>query len=89
MLVGQTNYNIDVSTVGCALVPLMQSSLGDFIKSPVGAVSLGRKSEMSPDESEAKDRAEFEGHSIVVYREFQSGARRITIDVDGRGSAVV
>jgi hypothetical protein len=39
--------------------------------------------EAAPGEAAAKDHVDFEGHSIVLYRQFRSGARRIAIDVDG------
>jgi hypothetical protein len=40
----------------------------------------------APDQSDAKDRVDFQGRSIVVYRELKSGARRIAIDLDGAGT---
>jgi hypothetical protein len=38
--------------------------------------------EAAPGEA-AADHVDFEGRSIVVYRQFQSGARRIAINVEG------
>jgi hypothetical protein len=35
---------------------------------------------------DAELRVDFQGRSIVVYTEFQSGARRIAIDLDGNGA---
>jgi hypothetical protein len=48
----------------------------------------GRSVDTSPDQStsDAKDRVDFQGRSIVVYSEFQSGARRIAIDLDSAGT---
>jgi hypothetical protein len=45
------------------------------------------KSDTAPGQSAVHDHVDFEGHSIVVYREYQSGARRIAIDFDGLSSS--
>jgi hypothetical protein len=48
-----------------------------------GVGAGARSFDTPPDQStsDAKDRADFQGNSIVIYSEFQSGARRIAIDL--------
>jgi hypothetical protein len=79
--------NIYISSVGRPFVRLTMGGAGNSEKAR-GAHSAGNlSSSTAPDQpsSEATDRVDFQGRSIVVYREFQSGARRIAIDWDGAG----
>jgi hypothetical protein len=54
---------------------------------PVGRLGgSGETREITPGDSASNDRVNFEGHSVVLYTQFQSGARRIAIDVDTAGT---
>jgi hypothetical protein len=69
--------SIYVSSAGRPFVRLMSS----------GRISRnGGDSFTAPGQSDAKDRVDFQGRSIVVYRELASGARRIAIDLVGAGT---
>jgi hypothetical protein len=46
---------------------------------------IGRVSEFAPGESTSPGKVDFEGRSVVVYRQFESGVRRIAIDFDNAG----
>jgi hypothetical protein len=79
--------NIYISSVGRPFVRLTMGGTGNSEKTR-GAHGTGNlSSSTAPDQpsSEATDRVDFQGRSIAVYREFQSGARRIAIDWDGAG----
>jgi hypothetical protein len=69
--------SIYVSSAGRPFVRLISS----------GRISRnGGDSFTAPGQSDAKDRVDFQGRSIVVYRELASGARRIAIDLAGAGT---
>ena len=77
--------NIYISTAGRPFVRLMTSAQGGRSRQESGGTGSLRSTgltETAPGEAAEKERVEFEGHSIVVYRQFLSGAHRITIDVD-------
>jgi hypothetical protein len=74
----------------CAVTAIC--SLSGYSRQQSGGVAghiAGSTSDVAPDGSfsAAKDHVDFEGRSIVVYRQFQSGARRIAIEIDGSGSS--
>ena len=72
-----------VSTVGRPFVRVSQTGMdgGLNFKGAMSSVT-GKTVERAPGQSSAKGRVDFEGRSIVVYREFESGARRIAIDFE-------
>jgi hypothetical protein len=54
---------------------------------PVGRLGgTGQSREITPGDSTSNDRVNFEGRSVVLYTQFQSGARRITIELDTAGT---
>jgi hypothetical protein len=80
--------NVYVSTAGRPFVRLIQSGTGGFareFRSNVATYGWSVSDDAAPGQPSAKDHVNFEGRSIAVYREFQSGARRIAIDLDGTG----
>jgi hypothetical protein len=76
--------NIYVSSGGRPFVRVISSGIGGHSRHELGGRSASPTSlaETAPTEA-AKDRVVFEGRSIVVYRQFRSGARRIAIESDG------
>ena len=81
--------NIYVSSAGRPFVRVVQSGFGGSYGYAL-RMPGSRSSDIAPGEppSTAKEyRVQFEGRSIVVYREFASGAHRIAVDVDGAGTA--
>jgi hypothetical protein len=75
--------NIYISSVGRPFVRLISTGVGAFNLHQLG--NPGYRSsltEAAPGEA-AAEHVDFEGRSIVVYRQFRSGARRIAIHVDG------
>jgi hypothetical protein len=75
--------NVYVSTAGRSFVRLVRSSIGGFTREGRSGLSVtGRtvSQETAPGQASARDYVNFEGRSIVVYREFESGARRIAFD---------
>jgi hypothetical protein len=78
--------NVYVSTAGRPFVRLVQTGKGDRqVRSMVAGFLSTVSDEAAPGQASAKDHVNFEGRSLAVYREFQSGARRIAIDLDGTG----
>jgi hypothetical protein len=78
--------NIYISTAGRPFVRVVAAGFGSFNVHQSGLVWSGSTladTETSPGETATKDHVAFEGRSIVVYRQFRSGARRIAIEVDG------
>lgn len=74
-----------ISTAGRPFVRLRQASFGSFRTGTMSSYATSSmRSDTAPGQSAVNDHVDFEGHSIVVFREFQSGARRIAIDFDGR-----
>jgi hypothetical protein len=54
---------------------------------PVGGLGgTGESREITPGDSASNGRVNFEGRSVVLYTQFQSGARRITIELDTAGT---
>jgi hypothetical protein len=79
--------NIYISTAGRSFVRLIQSNAGGVSHASVaGGGSTQEPLLIAPGKS-SSDHVDFQGHSIVVYREFQSGARRIAIDFEGAGKS--
>jgi hypothetical protein len=82
----QTAQNFLISR----LMNVYVSSAGrPFVRLIGGGARFGRSggdSFTAPGQSDVKDRVDFQGRSIVVYRELPSGARRISVDVDGGGT---
>lgn len=77
-----------ISTAGRPFVRLRQAGFGSFWTGTMRSYTTSSmKTDTAPGQSTANDHVDFEGHSIVVYREFQSGARRIAIDFDGLSSS--
>jgi hypothetical protein len=79
--------NIYISTAGRSFVRTVQSGTGGY--SSREARGIGHPiSEISPDKpiSALNERADFEGRSIVVYKQFPSGVRRIAIDLGDAGT---
>jgi hypothetical protein len=75
--------NIYISTAGRPFVRVISSGIaGHSHHEQLGGPPTGL-TESAPGEAAAKERVDFAGRSIVVYRQFRSGARRIAIDVDG------
>jgi hypothetical protein len=78
--------SIYISTAGRPFVRIRQNQFGGMglqIKTG-GAVEMNRTSETAPDvsSSSATEHVNFEGRSIIVNTQFESGARRIAIDFD-------
>jgi hypothetical protein len=72
---------IYISTAGRPFVRVTTVGMSGHSRREGGGNPSGL-TEAAPGEATARERVEFEGHSIVVYRQFRSGARRVTIDVD-------
>jgi hypothetical protein len=81
--------SVYISAAGRPFVRVNQTGIGG--RNPHGSAGglNGSMSEVAPTGSPSaeKDRVDFEGHSIVVYRELQSGVRRIVIDFDGTSTS--
>jgi len=80
-----------ISTAGRPFVRLTQhaAGFGFNLGKRSGPGRIGNVSQTAPDESSTSTKADhvkFEGRSVVVYRELESGARRIAIDLDGPNS---
>jgi hypothetical protein len=75
--------SIYISTAGRPFVRVINTSVYDHNIHEQSGVSRGGVTETVPGEAAARDRIDFEARSIVVYRQFRSGARRISIDLDG------
>jgi hypothetical protein len=77
--------NMYISSAGRPFVRLINSGMSGHSRQQMGGAGGFPSSltESAPSEAAAKDRVDFAGRSILVYRQFRSGARRITIDVDG------
>jgi hypothetical protein len=73
--------SVYISTAGRPFVRLIEAGFGGYRYDGTSA-SRPSLTETAPGEA-AEDRVDFEGRSIVVYKQFRSGARRIAIDVDG------
>jgi hypothetical protein len=78
--------NIYVSTAGRPFVRMIGTGIGGVNYHTQQGGQPSSKSESAPGQSDAKDRVDFQGRSIVAYREFQSGARRIAIEFEGASS---
>jgi hypothetical protein len=82
-----TQMNVYVSTAGRPFLRVMSTGMGGRSNQEAGGSGARRSTnltETAPEEAAAaKQRVEFEGRSIVVYRQFLSGAHRIAIDTDG------
>jgi hypothetical protein len=77
--------HIYISTAGRPFVRTVQGGAPSGV--PVGrSGGSGETREITPGDSASNDRVNFEGHSVVLYTQFQSGARRIAIDVDAAGT---
>jgi len=76
--------HVYVSTAGRPFVRVSQTGMdgGLNFKGAMSSVT-GKTVERAPGQSSARGRVDFDGRSIVVYREFESGARRIAIDFEG------
>jgi hypothetical protein len=79
--------NIYVSTAGRPFVRLTGTGIGGLSYHSQMSRTRSQSSESGPEQSDAKDRVDFQGRTIVAYREFESGARRISIDVEGADAA--
>jgi hypothetical protein len=81
------SLNIYISSAGRSFVRRTASGDGSAGRR-YGGVGAGSPSFVTfpgQSSSEARDRVDFQGRSIVVYTEFQSGARRIAVDLEGAG----
>jgi hypothetical protein len=65
--------------------PFVRRSVRNMLAGRTGRGAGSRSFDTAPDQSSsgAKDRVDVQGHLIVVYSEFHSGARRIAIDLGG------
>jgi hypothetical protein len=78
--------SIYLSTAGRPFMRLIQGSA--FPNHHLQGIGTGAGLlETSPDASQQAGHIDFAGRSIVVYREFESGAHRIAIDVDGANTS--
>jgi hypothetical protein len=80
--------NIYVSSAGRPFVRLTEGGTGGAEKR-FGGMGAGNPSFFTTpggSSTNPTDHVDFQGRSIVVYREFQSDARRIAIDLDGNGA---
>jgi hypothetical protein len=77
------HMNIYISAAGRPFVRLIQTTAGAGTHQVRmgGSVEHNRSWEIAPGAS-SSDRVEFAGRSMAVYTVFESGARRIAIDVD-------
>jgi hypothetical protein len=74
--------NVYISTAGRPFVQVINNGLaGHNLHEQIGNLPTGRE-QTAPGEA-GRDRVDFEGQSILVYQQFRSGARRISIDLDG------
>src|SRR5262249_4680126 len=81
--------DIYVGTAGRPFARMLQVGAGgtDIRRSGRAASGKGQFSQVAPGEaSAANDRVSFEGRSLVIYRSFASGARRVAIDFDATGT---
>jgi hypothetical protein len=77
--------SIYISGAGRPFVRLISTGIGGRSRQELGGIGWVSSdlTETAPGDAAARERVEFEGRSIVMYRQFESGARRIAIDVDG------
>jgi hypothetical protein len=81
--------NIYISSAGRLFVRRTGSGDGSAGRAYGGmgaAQPSGHGVSTAPGQSDAQDRVDFQGRSIVVYSEFQSGARRIAVDLYDGGT---
>jgi hypothetical protein len=80
--------NIYVSTAGRPFVRVTQSGTGGHSRHENGGVRVsgGSQSETAPGDSTSGGHATFEGRSLVVYKGFESGARRVVVNFDSSGT---
>jgi hypothetical protein len=79
--------DVYVSVTGRPFVRMMETGYAGAshqmeMGGSVGVLSRSAETAPGGSTSRSADRVEFQGRTIVVYREFDSGARRITINVD-------
>jgi hypothetical protein len=75
--------NIYISTAGRPFVRTIGTGIGGLSYHSQMTSTRSQGSKSAPGQSDSKDRVDFQGRTIVVYREYESGARRIAIDVEG------
>jgi hypothetical protein len=78
--------NIYISTAGRPFLRITGAGMSGMPHSAQGNVVNAVSADSPPGQPDAKDRVNFEGRSIVVYREFaggSAGARRIAVDLEG------
>jgi hypothetical protein len=75
--------SIYLSTAGRPFMRLIQGGAGVGNHHLQGIGGVAGQLENSPDASQHEIHVDFAGRSIVVYREFESGAHRIAIEFDG------
>jgi hypothetical protein len=80
------SVNIYISTTGRPFMRQFETTTGGFnphgITNNYGQVTR----EAAPNESNSAH-FDFQGRSVLLYRQFKSGVRRIAIDVDGSGTS--
>jgi hypothetical protein len=84
--------NIYISTAGRPFARLIVTGTGGVSHQITagGNVVHSHSSETAPGEAQSASKGshvDFQGHSIVVYSQFQSGARQVAIDVDANHAA--
>jgi hypothetical protein len=74
-----------ISTAGRPFVQTLSVGTGGVDWRRGGGVPVaGHFAETGPDVSSTKnERVDFEGRTIIVYRQFPSGARRVVVEFDG------
>jgi hypothetical protein len=75
--------NIYISSAGRASVRVTEGGAGGAGRQYGGAGAGNPSFSTAPNSPDATDRVDFQGRSIIVYRAFDSGARRVAIDLDG------
>jgi hypothetical protein len=75
--------SIYISTAGRPFIRAIGTGIGGLSYHSQSSGTRSQSSESAPGQSDVKDHVDFQGRSIVVYREFDSGARRIAIDLEG------
>jgi hypothetical protein len=87
---GSQSYQVSIyiSTAGRPFVRIKKIAYGSGLNM-ITSSRVVQNSEMAPGESSAakQSRVVFEGATVVVYQEFESGAHRIAVDVDGSKTA--
>ena len=83
-----TQVDIYVSTAGRPFVRSRRAGIGGLdYHVQTGSLGYSDSSDSVPGQSDSKDRVDFQGRSVFVYRQLLSGASRVAIDLDSAGTS--